>query len=171
MKLRFLLILLLFTSCRTHESGLSSNLSDSLKKAANPTLLALQFLTAELRKEKGVWAESVSDYRLTFSDSVEVVFSEFKEIHFKRQNDTLLIFYALEDPLRVTNYDIVFVDSRLYTDSAMVKFESEAISVDNQNRFKANEGKLSFFDESHHVSVIHEYQGGVSKNRISTVQQ
>ena len=160
----------MFSSCQTNNSGFSSDLSDFLRKPRNPTLLALQYLTIEIRREKGEWSENTTDYLQVFSDSVNVIFSEFKDLKFTLENDTLLIHYKLKNPRRVTNYDFEFVDSQLYTDAAKVKFEGEVKKMDNKNVFKSNEGRMSFFRVNTYFYVIHEYKGGRSKNKITTTQ-
>jgi hypothetical protein len=170
MKLKFLLLLLLFSSCQSHMSGLSSAISDSLKNRSNPTLLALQFLTVELKRSQAHWPDNTTAYAQVYDDSATVLFSEFKTLEFRQQNDTLQILYTLKDPRKITNYDIEFVDAQLYTDNAKTTFESESQNTNTGKSFRKSQGRMSFVERENYFLVMHEYAGGRSKNKITFSQ-
>lgn len=170
MRLKLLLLLLLFSSCQSHMSGHSSAISDYLKTRGNPTLLALQFLTVELKRSQVHWPETTTAYTQAFGDSATVLFSEFKALTFRQQNDTLQILYTLKDPRKITNYDIKLFDAHLYTDAAKATLESDAQSSNTKKPYKYGQGRISFAEEDNYFWVLHEYAGGSSKNKITFVQ-
>lgn len=173
MKLKLLLILLiLIVGCQSHESALKSAISDWSTKAGNTTLHGLQFLTIELKREAGQWPSSKMDYIQAFGDSVEILFSDFSVLDFKKLNDTLVVLYKLENPKKLSKFFMEFERIEQYSDTAKVKFVSNYGKGNIKGKYKPDEGKIYFYEaNASNFSIIHEFKGGVSNNKITTAQQ
>lgn len=153
-------------------SSLHLSTSNYLMKQGNFTLHALQFLTVEMKREQGQWPENKSDYAQTFRDSVNILLSDFNKLEFNQQNDTLVVFYELKNPKKISWFFMEFERIEHYSDSSKVSFESDYREIKNRSKFKQNEGRISFYEaNANNFSIIHEYKGGISRNKITTAQQ
>lgn len=172
MKLKLFILLIVLLGCRSHMSSLHSVTSNYLMKQGNFSLHALQFLTVEMKREQGQWPESKLDYVQSFSDSVNILFSDFNKLEFEQKNDTLIVFYQLKDPKKISRFSIEFERIEQYNDSSKVRFESDYREIKNESKFKENEGRISFYElNANKYSIIHQYKRGISKNKITTAQQ
>lgn len=168
MKIKFLLIILILSSCKTYISGIKHEVSTSIKHQLNPVLFALQVLTVEIKDQKGYWPENIHQYSDVYGDSVNILFSAFEQIEYIPGNDSLSIFYTLKNDIDDNIFNIEFVDPKLDTDTAQTTFSGNIDLTKANENFNLFEGKMSFYEQGELSYVIHEFQSGVAQYQITS---
>lgn len=168
----FIIGLVLTVGCQSNFAVSTSDFSDTIPKFVNPTLLTFQFLTVELRNDKGKWPANESDYTTAFGDSAKFVLADFTRLEFQNRNDSLIINYSLRelDKELESNDIIEFVEPQ-HAQTSKYKLEGKIQETKNNKRFKSNEGEIVFFAENNSaISIVHKSAEGVTTNKITPLQ-